>query len=690
MFILSIFSVAISSYLFLSVLQKRSRDNNFYGFLYFLLIAFAQLVISFEILSLLNSISVKGIILSNLVFLAVSLLLFLKNERYLYKPQLKEELKKIKFSVKKDKLLGFVFCCYILFLVFQISRALFLPVNFGDALNYYLPRCTSWIFNGNINHFVTPDSRELIMPVNMEFLYTWVLLFRKSEAGLTIFSFIGYTGLIYILYSFLKELGFCVRQRLWSIFIVSAFALIAIEMYNPCTDMFIGALILASVFLFYKATKAQNNIAFYFSALSYALAAGTKTTAIMAIPSVFIVFIVITYLYKKEHIVKHISKFCGFFILNFVFFAAYNYILNFIQFHNFVSCPEQLLLNQFRGGFMGWLCNIIKYSFTVFEISGIPDLINFNGFIEYVQANVLAVFGMNVLSHTSPYFPSKFYYDSNVVFMRSFLGIMGMFAFLPSLIKAVKKLCFKPISKRKIILAILSLSFISNLAIISRIMVFTSFNMRYILTFVVIASPIVVYSYIKKNTKFKVFLCVLLFIYFILVAYKMPVESLLIYFKLAKENKANEMYSLIIKSDETYIYDYIKKNKAKNIALIIQQGTSPTFYIEKLRLDGISVDKILLENIEEYKLNTYDYIVTTQNYSTSTSVVNFENRMKYPQLYVSECRYYDYAQQLIDNIKTKPAMVECAVPHEYFAHKGFYPADDIETQSYLILKNMNN
>lgn len=687
MFFISILLVILSSFMILNVITKNKKESS--GFLYFLLIAFSQIILSFEILSLFKLISKNGFFICNIAFFIISAILYIKEGKPLYKNEIKDEIKKILFAVKRDKILFFLSICFGLFLFFQLISALFFPVTFGDALTYYLPRCTTWIQNGCINHYITPDSRELIMPVNMEFLYTWLLLFRKNEIGAAIFSYIGYIGTIYIIYNFLKELGFSIRRRLWSIFVFSSFALVLIEIYTPCADLFIGGLILGCIYLFLKAVKNNDNLALFFASLSYALAVGTKTTSIIAIPSVFIILLIITLIYKKEKTLKYILKFGLLFILNFIIFSSYNYILNIIQFNNPVSCREQLLLNQFRGGFKGWLCTLIKYIFAIFDISGIKDFINYNGFISYLQSLTLSLIGATDKSFTSNYFNRYFYFNSQMSLMNSALGIMGLLAFLPSLIKSIKKYLKNKKSKRNIIMASLTLSLILNLIIFARVMVFTQYNMRYLLTFVVIASPLVAYSYIKKNNKlFKILMCWFMFIYLVVIAHKMPLSYIVSYAKYKINNPAANTSFLLAKSDEIDIFKYISDRKKKNIGLIISQVKTPNYYIEKLKLIGYNVEKILPENIEDYNLSKFDYIITNTYKSSSTNIVKFEERMQYPELFVSRCLYNDYRQATIYDNKTEPAMVECEIPFEYIKSKGFSEITDARFDNYIILQNL--
>lgn len=669
MLFISVVLVIISSYLITSSLKERSNN-----FLYFLLIAFSQIVLTFELLSLTSSISRNNVLIYNILFLTISLIIFIKTGSNQIKSDIKNEIRKIRNAVSLDKSLKFLSICFVLFLIFQLITSLFFPVTFGDAVSYYLPRCTAWIQNGNILHYTTPDTRELIMPTNMEFLYTWVLLFKKSELGISIFSYISFIAGIYIIYNFLKELGYSTRKRLWSIFVFSSFALIAIEMHTPCADLFIGVLILNSIYLFFKSCKYDNKRMLFFSALSYALAVGTKTTALIAIPATFIALIIIAHTCKKNAI-KQIMNFGLMFTLNFIIFSSYNYVLNLMQFSNPVSCNEQLLLNQFRGGFLGWISNVIKYSFAIFDISGIIDPINWNGFITHLQSLTLGLFGITDKTFTSAYFDRYFRFNSEMSILTSALGIMGLFAFLPSIIKSIK------FSRKNTILFTLTTTLILNVLIFSRTMVFTSFNMRYILTFVVITSPIVVYSYIKRTNFLKILMCIFLFTYLVIISHVRPFQYIYTYIKM-------KMPPILNEKEVQHLYNFINDRNPQKVALIVNQGHAPVYYILKARLNGNIIEQPLVENIEEYNLSQYEYIITNKEIVGSTNIINFENRMKYPDIYVSKCLYLDYKKNIIEDINISPAKVQCEIPFEYFERKGFKQLEDNNLKNYTIYKKI--
>ena len=325
----------------------------------------------------------------------------------------------------------------------------------------------------------------------------------------------------------------------------------------------------------------------------------------------------------------------------------------------------------------------------MFDISGIKDYIGYNPLITYLYKIVLAIFGEKTASYTSNYFSGKLIFDSSMHIMRSFLGIMGLLAVLPSMIKSVKRAVKNRTSKRNIIMASLTVYFILSIFLWSRIMVYTQYNIRYLLTFAVFISPVVVYSYIRKTTVFKIILSFLIFVYFILNTYSMPAKYLSSYFKYLKTRENSSVPFLTQNGDIAEMYKYINKNNAKNVGLILKHITTPNYYIEKAKLFGVRVDSFLVENIEAYRLENYDYIITDRDETSSTNVIAFEDKMKYPDLFVTKCSYFDYEQNIITDVNTKPAMVQCEIPYEYFAQKGFVLDDNINLEKFTILKNIN-
>ena len=709
MFFISIAAVVISSYLIAGIKGAEKKTGNVF-FLYFLLTAFAQVVLSFEILSLFKSISKTGFLICSGVFLAAAAVVFLlkKHLQHSAEQPLKQAQRGAFWSaVKRDKALIFLSVCFVLFNILQLITIFAFPVSFGDALAYYLPRCTVWLQNGSIMHYLTPDNRELIMPVNMEFLYTWLLMFTKSESGAAIFSYTGYLGTIYVIFNLLRELNFSIRRSLWAVFVFSSFALVTMQIVTPCADLFIGGLILGSIYLFLRAVKYSDNKALFFSSLAYALAAGTKTTALIMIPSVFIIFCVIIFQHlsngggktEQKEKWKYLFRFCLLFLINFLIFSSYNYILNFIQYQNPFTSAEQQLVHQFRGGVKGYISNVIKYFFALLDMSGMPAFINLNGLIEKLQEYVLNFFGTDINAGASKLFPPVFIFHNSMRLIFSFLGAMGFLVFAPSIVYAAKRAVKKIYHSKNVMLncekadgqsarntlsasfgscaaiitAALALSFVFNILLFSGVLVFAGYNMRYLLSFAVIAAPVCAYSY-PRHKFCKIFLCCIMFLYLIGYAHRMPASYL---FECIKSKK---IHKFISGNEANLIYYYLLKKEPANAALMASPSIDYSYYILKLRFDGVKIDNILAENIEDFDLTKYEYIIASKTAQKSADTSNYAKRLNNPDKFASEC-IYTYSKK-----NNMPIISKCKIPFDYLKSKGFEIDTGFQGREYVILK----
>lgn len=666
MFLVSILAVLFSSYLLTSCIMKQEQKNHL-GIIYLLLISFAQIILSCEVLSLFNAINSINFIFANIIILVLSLIIWFRKKKPFYVLSTRSTFKKLIEVLKKDKTLFSISILFIIFLMLQFYLSIFSPCNFGDALSYYFPRCTTWIQQGNLNHFTTLDARELIMPINMDLLYLWKILFTNNINAVGIFSYLCFILAITSLFNFVREIGFSIRTSLWTIFIFSAFALVGLEIYSPISDLFVGALIFTSIYLFLLACKKKTRKSLYFSSLALALAMGTKTTALIVLPIILALFVVISLIYAKEQTKRRLLKLSVFLIFNFLIFSSYNYILNFIDFNNFLSSKGQILLHSFDGGIKGFLCSLIKYSFMFFDISGMPDFVGYNDLINKLQSFVLSLIGENLDSYTSNYFLKYFVFTSKVTLISSLLGLFGIIAFIPSFLLSIKRFLQNKASNKRKVLFSLAVSFIIFLCLLSMTVVYMGYNARFILTFVVIVSPILVYCYVRKFKILKNIFVFFAFIYLFCIPAEIVLENI------TRDNT---------KTEEVQIYEFLAKQSSSKIALMIDQGSIPLYEIEKIKLKGVVLEKLLPEIIEKYDLSKYEYIITNRYDLTSTVVVGSYDGA------ISNCSYWDSEAKSLENYdSSKTVMVLCKIPHKYLYSQGF-EEDNIYLKNYIIWKKI--
>lgn len=687
LFLISLIMICISSYLAMSLFEPRRYGA---GIIYFLLIAFSQIVLTFEILSIFSAISALGVLILNVIFLGTSVFLWNKHDKPLYKPDFRNWFHRVKNALLKDKCLLILSLAFIFFIFVTVSLCLFVPVNSYDALSYHLGRVPFWISNGNLNHFIYPDVRIVIMPINSELLYTWVLIFLKDDWFLGIFSFLGYFLAVVSLYNFLGILGFCERKKLWSVFILSSMASILVEASSTETDIIIGGLILVSIFLYYYGIREDKKIPIYFSSLAYALAIGTKTPAIMSLVGSFVVFSVISYLYNKKDFYKPILVFAKFLALNFIVFASYNYVLNLLNYGNPFGNQSEMIIHSFFGGFKAFIANFIRYIFLMFDSSGFRYADYIGKYVQIWQNNIFSF--LNIPFNLGVITPSQYGMNKDILESIMGCGLLGFLIFLPMLFYSVYKGLRYKFSKRSIILAAVAVMFFINLIILSFSIGFMLFSIRFVSFFVVLSSPVLVYSYMKRNNLFKFILIFFCVSYMAIISTHIWARP---FFKLIDMYKeVNSIMALRerIRCSETLMFDdkmstcLVKRElekfpDRKNVA-IFPDDSFRVYPVKMMENKGWNLDFLLLENLEKYNLDKYDFIVIMNKVQRSELLLHFNERkndyhlvpggIAFDKKRLVNCVYIDRYAFVVDaKNHNKPVSVICYIPKEYFAAKKF-------------------
>ena len=315
LFIISFIMVFVSSYLLTSVLAQKETDaqlapkKSLVGFNYLFLIAFAQIILTFEVLSLFTAIKPFWVLAFNLIFLLASTYIWRKKSKPLWTADLTSLRTRVFNSFKLDKSLAVLFVGFCVFITSAVILCAVMQISNMDALGYHVARSLFWVLNGNLNHFEIADVRNICLPINSEILYSWVILFVKKDVFLGFFAFAGYILSIYSVYNILGLIGLSTRKKLWTIFILSSFSSVIVQASGTETDIIIAGLITTSIFLFWHSLKNNEKTPLIMSALAYAIAIGTKTTAIIAIPGVGLFLLALSIYFKKKEFYKPLLTF---------------------------------------------------------------------------------------------------------------------------------------------------------------------------------------------------------------------------------------------------------------------------------------------------------------------------------------------------------------------------------------------
>lgn len=722
LFLVSFILVFTSSYLITSMLAEK---NSPLGLLYFPIINFAQIVVSFEFLSLFKAINIPCVLLVNIIWAFATYRIWKNRQKplwYFEKEIVKRFFKKMKNSFKLDKTLIVLGICYSVFIITAFILSVIMPVTSGDGKVYHVARSFFYVIQGSLNHFTINDIRSLCLPINSEILYSWVILFFKKDVFLALFSFAGYAFSMIATFDIMGYMKFSYRRRLWVIFILSSFASVIVQASSTETDIIITALVTSAIYMFWTALKTGKRIPIFMSALAYALAIGTKTPSIIMIPAIGFFMLTLCFYYKKF---KPLGMFLGFGIINFVIFSAYNYVLNLIDYGNIAGPDTFMIVSKNYDGIRGAFANFIKYFFMFFDFTGFR-------WSDYLMDDLL-----KIKDGTLNFFGLSYMYDGiytvDQYFQRSLIeqlmggGILGFLVFLPCWIFSL----FKGFSKNKIqrLLFIYALVMLVNLIMISYLISYMSYSVRFLMEFMVVSCPVIAFSYFSNKNPLKYVIIYFSIFYLVFVSTHIWVRPFVKIAKyMVKEKPSIQKIREVAVCGDFYTFENskvdckvrynIQRYKKGTKILLLPESATNYVGIAKLILEGYKIDigEPELLSFMDKDLSEYDIIVTPADRQRSTVIKDYEKRKDdcvvsslYKRLNVARCivqRPYDCIYEYNGRIsvydekgvRRKPLAVVCSILPKYFATKNYRIAlltgidgyeDSLISSYYLFYQNNN-
>lgn len=600
MFITVIILNLISSYLIASI---------FNNLLIIFIAFFAFVILNMEILSLFSGITQTNIFILTVLNLIFSIIFFKFKKSVFLKP--KFDFKKLKNSLILDKSLIILSIAFFSLIFVSLFLATTMPVLEPDSQTYHFLRAYEFIKQHSLSHFETNDIRALIMPINSEIFYSWMLLFKKNFHGYGILSFFSYLLTIFSMWNIFEKFKFSYRKRLYAIFLFSSLSAIIIQMPSLQTDLLVGSLLLCAFSLFISKE-------IFFSSLALAIAMGTKSTGVISVFSFIILIILYEKLIEKKENLANIKRFILFLIINFLIFSSYNYILNILQFNNPLSNQAAYEGHKFWGGFKGYIANLINFFFQSFDFTGFKWGYYLNNEIMTIKNNFFNLININ------PFMGCNIEQEKvNIISDEQIIGfgILGFLVFLPTIIISFFKLFFNKNNKTKLGF-IIALAFIINVLVLAKSVAYMIFSIRFIVSFVCLSSIIFIFVYKKRAFYKPIILFFCLFYMIILPFHNVRMPFWQIYTKLKENN-----FDLSKFEDACYerkvistleiaprIHKIIKEKyeNKKNIAFI-KKLESSALYLKKLDYEGYNIDFLVMGTLNDEKIKKYDLIILEDN-----------------------------------------------------------------------------
>jgi hypothetical protein len=492
----SVFFVFTSSYFISSLLKTKKTEI---AVIYWFIIISAQVIVSFELLSLFKAINqINFLILNTLVLTGFGLIWLKRKKSFALTLNFKNFLQKIIFALKKDNILGVMSIFFIFSVICSFFLAVYAPVNLWDTMIYHATRAAMWIQNGSIGHFETSSIRQVMFPPNSEILLMWNMLFIKKDFLMGLTQFSCFAGIIYVLYAFMTWLKFSTQRILWAIFIFAAIPGVIVQSSSTQNDLVLGFFLLTSIYLCFYGLIEEDNISLAISAVSLAISIGVKSSVFLFIPGMVIAFIILSVKKYKKRFYLPLFKYLMYFTPAFIVFGAYIYVINYLDYKNFLGLPSYIHEHTYANkDIKSFLANFIRYHYALIDFTGFEPgaVLNFSALL--LRTAFFAVFSLkdsDGLTNSDNILLNTRIHDN-----LAGLGPFGLLIFLPIIYLGAFKYIFSK-SKKTYILGLCGMISLMFIFTISTIMGYEIFNNRYLITSLVITAPALAFTYIPSNT----------------------------------------------------------------------------------------------------------------------------------------------------------------------------------------------
>jgi hypothetical protein len=244
------------------------------------LVAWAEVVVLGEVLSLGRAADAAGYAVGEAVLLAAALIAWqLCGRPVPPRPMVRP------LSLRAHPLLVALALAVVVAFVYQAFLVVASPPNNFDSMTYHLSRVAAWYHDGGVHFLDAHTSRQNLLPPNSELaiLYTFVFLGRDLLAAAP--QLLAELAVIAAVYGCARRLLFPRSAALFAALTTATLTEFALQSVTTQNDLVAAAFVAAAAYFLLGRSRRELPLV----GLALGLAVGTKTTAVFAIPALVLV-----------------------------------------------------------------------------------------------------------------------------------------------------------------------------------------------------------------------------------------------------------------------------------------------------------------------------------------------------------------------------------------------------------------
>ena len=480
------------------------------------LVAWAEIVLTAELLSLLDAVTPFGFLVCYVGFGAIAAVVWIRRGRPRMRLLTWPSRRQVVDGLRAHPALGVLLAALAVCALVNLIIAVTVPVTNADSLTYHLARVGYWIQHGSTDHFFTNNVRHNTHPPNSEFGILSAIIFARAEWPAPLGQYAAYFVCLAGIYFVGRRLGASNAASLFAALLVGTMSEIILQATIPKNDLMVSSFLICSIgFLLCsldgRAGMERSPSAIVWSALGVGLAVGTKFTTLFFLPGLAIAGVLLTVTSSSRDRIRRGALWASCCVVSIVVLGSLNYWRNVETYGSPTSAKVQgQRLARTRPSMRLATSNIARDGYYLCDFSGlVPHRLAIR--LTALRARVApAVYralriplnapDLNAKPGAFPVDKETGHFDARVHLHedRAWFGPIAFFVGLPLVLA---HLVSSPWRRRWAPFAIALMAVVYWVGQ-SSVLRYNPWRGRFFVTAVVTAGPLLAYTYLRGRTRF--------------------------------------------------------------------------------------------------------------------------------------------------------------------------------------------
>lgn len=243
------------------------------------LIAFGEIVLVTEILSIFEGLRPRNVLLAEVV-IAIGAVAW-----WFYRAAPRPTLPRIRVKeLRRHPAIVVLGSAVAVALVLELALAVVAVPNNWDSMTYHLSRAAAWYQHNAYGHVNAHTERQNAFPPNAEILSLFTMIFAGNERFAALPQFASELALLVAIFGIARRLGFRRSEAAFASLLFATLSQVVLQATTTQNDLVLTACVVAGAYFL----LARDRHEIVLAALALALALGTKLTGFFAAPIVLL------------------------------------------------------------------------------------------------------------------------------------------------------------------------------------------------------------------------------------------------------------------------------------------------------------------------------------------------------------------------------------------------------------------